>query len=270
MPTLPQWRVIRLIRRIGARGSAIDAGTQSAALTYQALLSLIPLVIFAGAVLGFVFANDQAKADYWTDRIAQTIPGLEQVVGSSIDSLVDARVSAGVLAVLVLVWTGSSLAGRCSHVIVRAFGLPPANWIRRRLLAVVEILLVGVAGFAGIVITTVMARDLSVLGVLLGVAVILGTSLTAYVVFTPAGGPPWRRHLPGAGLLGAAIVVLTVAGSFYVQQIMARATAVYGTIAAVIGLLAVLSLGANAYVYGAVLSSVVGDDADAAAGSPST
>ena len=57
MRTLPQGRVIRLIRRIGARGAAIDAGTQSAALTYQALLSLIPLVIFAGAVLGFVFAE---------------------------------------------------------------------------------------------------------------------------------------------------------------------------------------------------------------------
>ena len=60
-------------------------------------------------------------------------------------------------------------------------------------------------------------------------------------------------------------------GSFYVQQVVARATAVYGAIAAVIGLLAVLSLGANAYVYGAVLSSVLGDERDeAASGDPSS
>lgn len=270
MRTLPQWRAIRLIRRIGARGAAIDAGTQSAALTYQALLSLIPLVIFAGAVLGFVFEGDPAKADYWTEQIAGTIPGLEQVVGRSIDSLVDARISAGVVAVLVLVWTGSSLAGRCTHVIVRAFGLPPSNWIRRRLLAMVEILLVGAAGFAGIVITTITSRELSVLGVFIGVIVMFAASLTAYVVFTPAGGPPWQQHVPGASLLCAAIVALTVLGSVYLQEVVARATAVYGAIAAVIGLLAVLSLGANAYVYGAVLSSVLGADRDDAASSSST
>ena len=271
MRTLPQGRVIRLIKRIGARGTAIDAGTQSAALTYQALLSLIPLVIFAGAVLGFVFAGDPTKADYWTGRFAELIPGLEEVVGRSIDSLVDARVSAGILAVLVLAWTGSSLAARCSHVVVRAFGLPPAHWIRRRLLSLVEILLVGAAVLAGVVITSITSQEASVLGLVVGVAVVFAASLTAYVVFTPAGGPRWRRHLPGAALLCVAIVLLTGLGSFYVQQVVARATAVYGAIAAFIGLLAVLSLGANAYVYGAVLSSVLGDERDeAASGDPSS
>lgn len=266
MRTLPQWRVVRLIRRLVERGGAIDAGTQAAALTYQAMLSLIPLVIFAGAAIGFVFAGDPARADYWIEQVADAVPGLEEVVGRSIQSLVDARVSAGLLAVLVLVWTGSSLAGRCTHVVVRAFALPNRPWLRQRLLAVVEIVAVGAIALAGIVITSLTS---DVVGMILGLVVLFGASLLAYVVFTPGGGPGWREHLPGALLLGVTGVLLAVAGGLYVEFVVGRATAVYGAIAAFIGLLAILSVGGNAFVYGAVLSSVVAADREAAAADPS-
>jgi uncharacterized BrkB/YihY/UPF0761 family membrane protein len=257
MRTLPQWSIVRLIRRLGDRGTAIDAGTQAAALTYQLMLSLIPLVIFAGAVFGFVFAGDEDKADYWTQQVADAVPGLEEVVGRNIQTLVDARVSAGLLAVLLLLWTGSSLAGRCTHVIVRAFAMEDRSWIRRRVLALLEIVLVGGIALAGIVITSLTSADASAIGVAVGVAVLFGASLMAYVVFTPGGGPGWRQHVPGAGLLCVAGGLLTVLGGLYVQQVVGRATAVYGAVAAFIGLIAVLSLAANAFVYGAVLSAVL-------------
>lgn len=277
MRTLPQRAPVRLIRRVVARAGTIDASTLAAALTYQALLSLISLVLFAGAAIGFVFADDPAKAQHWMDQVEEAIPGLEQVVGRSIDALVDARVQAGIIAVLALVWTASSLAGRATHAIVKAFGLPDRPWVRRRLLALVEILAVGTIALAGIALTS-LTRTAGV-ALLLGLAVDLVAALAAYVLLTPGGGPGWRTHLPGSMLFGLTLGVLTIAGGWYADVVVARASAVYGAIAAIIGLLAVLSLGSHAFIYGAVLSQVIaardqeGDDAGASARSerdPST
>jgi membrane protein len=270
MRTLPQWAPVRLARRVLARGSAIDAGTQAAALTYQALLSVIPLVILAGAVIGFVFAGDPARADELTEDVASAIPGLEEVVGRSIDALVDARVSAGLIALAALVWTASSLAGRSAHVIERAFELPDRSWVRKRLTSLLEIVVVGSITLGALTLTSFAARVGGIAATAVGLLMDVVAALLVYVVFTPHGGPGWRAHLPGAAVLGLAFTVLTIAGEWYVRLIVGRATAVYGTVAAIIGLLAILSIACQAFVYGALLSAVLADRGSDGPPEPST
>jgi membrane protein len=245
---------------VSAHAASIDAGTQAAAMTYQALLSVIPLVLLAGAVIGFIFAGNPARADRLIEEVADAIPGLELVLGRSIDALVDARVQAGLIAIVALLWTASSLAGRSTHVIVKAFGLPDRSWVRRRVMSLIEIVLVGAVALGAIVLTTLASDVASIVGVVVGLGTGLVAALLAYVVFTPRGGPGWRRHLPGAAVLAATATLLTLLGEWYARLIVGRATAVYGTVAAVIGLLAVLSIASQAFVYGAVLSAVLADD----------
>jgi len=260
MRTLPQRGPISLIRRIGDRAGRHDLGTLAAALTYQALLSTVPLLLLASALVGFIFANDPAKAQRWLDRIAEVIPGLEQVVGKGFDALVQGRVEAGIIAIAALVWTGSSLAARTAHALAKVFELPERPWYGKRVWAFIELGLVGSVALVAMVLTALTSAGAGPLPWLGAMVLDVGVALVAYRVFTPPGGPELRAHLPGAILFAAAWTALKLAGGWYVEVVVARATAVYGAIAAIIGVLAILSLAANAFVYGAELSAVLRDD----------
>jgi uncharacterized BrkB/YihY/UPF0761 family membrane protein len=220
----------------------------------------VPLVLLAGAVLGFVFAGDPSAASRWLSRVAEVIPGLEQVTGQSFDALVQGRVQAGIIGVAALAWTGSSLAGRAAHTLARVFELPERPWYRKRLWALAELAVVGAASLVGIGLTALTSTGGGPLP-WIGAAVLdLVVALLAYRILTPPGGPSLRAHLPGALLLAGGWTALKLAGGWYVEVVVARATAIYGTIAAIVGLLAIFSLAANAFVYGAELTAALRDD----------
>ena len=259
MRTLPQPGPIPLIRATLERAGRHDAGTLAAALTYQGLLSSVPIVVLAGAVLGFVFAGDPEMADRWLAAVARTIPGLEEVVGNNIDALVRSRVEAGVIAIVALAWTGSSLAGRASHALARAFEVPERPWYRARPRALAQVVILGCAALAAIGLTALSSGGGGVLAWAGAVVVDLAFALLAYRILSPPAGPPIRAHVPGAIAFAGSWLLLQIAGGWYVTEVVARASAVYGTIAAVVGLLAIMSVLANTFIYGAELSAVLAE-----------
>jgi membrane protein len=262
MRTLPQWAPVRLVRRVLDKAGADDVGTLGSALTYQTLLSLIPVVLLAASIVGFLFADDPERAERWTDAIASAVPGLEEAIGRSIESLVNARLQAGVIAVAALAWTGSAMAGTGSHGLARIFGTAERPWHLKRLRSLLELLVLGAAALGAIALTSFLpagtGAGLGLLGLALGLVVDLGMFLLVYVVLTPPGGPPARGHLPGALLMTFVWTALKLLGAWYVAFVVTRASAIYGTIGAVIGLLAILSIAARSFLYGAVLSAVTG------------
>jgi membrane protein len=228
MRTLPQRAPIRLIRQVIERAGANDVGTLSAALTYQTLLSLIPVVLLAASIVGFVFADQPERAAHWIDTIAGAIPGLEEAIGKNIDALVDARLQAGVIAVAALAWTGSAMAGTGSHALARIFSLPERRWYLKRIRSLLELLVLGAAALAAMVLTSLLPAGtgpvLGLVGLLAGLAVDVAVFLLVYLLLTPPGGPSARGHLPGA----------------------------------IIGLVAIVSLASRAFLYGAEFSAVRG------------
>lgn len=262
MRTLPQRAPVRLIRRVLDKAGGDDVGTLGSALTYQTLLSLIPIVLLATSIVGFLFADDPARAERWTDAIAGAVPGLEEAIGRSIESLVDARLQAGLIAVAALAWTGSAMAATGSHALARIFGVPERPWHLKRLRSLLELLVLGTAALLAIALTSLLSAGstplLGVIGLALGLAVDLGMFLLVYVVLTPPGGPAARGHLPGALLMTVVWTVVKLLGAWYVAFVVTRASAIYGAIGALIGLLAVLSVAARAFLYGGVVSAVTG------------
>lgn len=262
MRTLPQRAPVRLIRRVIEKSGADDVGTLGAALTYQTLLSLIPIVLLAASVVGFVFDGDATRTQRWIEAIAGAVPGLEDAVGRSIEALVDARLQAGLIAVATLVWTGSAMAGTGSHALARIFGVSERRWHVKRLRSLLELLVLGTAALVAIALTSFLPAGsgalLSIGALAIGFAVDLAMFLLVYVVLTPPGGPPIRGHLPGAMLVTLTWTALKLAGGWYVRIVVIRASAIYGTIGALIGLIAILSLAARAFLFGAELSAVLG------------
>jgi membrane protein len=261
MRTLPQTRPVRLFRAVLDRGGDDDVGTHASALTYHALLSVIPVVLLAAAVVGFVFAAEPERQQQLTEAVAQAIPGLSDVVGRNIESLVQARVQAGILALAVLVWRGSALAVAGARALGRIFRIRPRSLIERRLRALAQLGVLGLATLLAVGLASVPATVGGAAAIAIGAAASLVIDIAlfflVYAMVTPPGGPPRRSHLPGAIVMGISWTALKLAGGWYVRFVVARAAAVYGAIGAVFGLLAVLSIASHAFVYGAELSAVL-------------
>ncbi|MEW6058788.1 MAG: YhjD/YihY/BrkB family envelope integrity protein [Actinomycetota bacterium] len=256
----------RLVLAVHERGSRDSLGVLASSLTYTAFLSLFPLVLLGLSVLGFVLAgNPTLKAD-WVTRFTGSIPGLSSIIGRNVQAIVDGRVGTGIVGLLGAAWAASSLTGASEHALSTIFRAPRAGLVRRRLRALGLMAGLSILAAASILITGFVTAWggggatgglLRVLGVVAGAAVDLGFFLVAYRTLTPAGGPPLHAHLPGAILMAFGWTLLKLAGSWYVVRVVARATALYGTVGAVFGLLAILSVAVRLFLHGAELSAVV-------------
>jgi uncharacterized BrkB/YihY/UPF0761 family membrane protein len=85
-----------------------------------------------------------------------------------------------------------------------------------------------------------------------------GLFLLAYAVLTP-GSIGWRSHLPGAAVMTIGGELFQLAGGLLLAYYVSRATVLYGTIGAVVGLLLFLRLASGLFVFGAELSAILRD-----------
>ncbi len=248
------------------RGSRDSLGVLASSLTYTAFLSLFPLVLLGLSVLGFVLAGNPTLKGDWVTRLTGSIPGLSGLIGRNVQAIVDGRVGTGIVGLVGSAWAASSLTGAAEHALSTIFRTPRAGLVRRRLRALGLMAGLGLLAAASIFITGFVTSWggggatgglLRVLGVVAGAAVDLGFFLVAYRTLTPAGGPPLPAHLPGAILMALGWTLLKVAGSWYAVRVVTRATALYGTVGAVFGLLAILSVAVRVFLYGAELSAVL-------------
>jgi uncharacterized BrkB/YihY/UPF0761 family membrane protein len=133
--------------------------------------------------------------------------------------------------------------------------------VRRRVRALATMAALGLLGLWSTALTGLATGwsggiAFRLLGIALGAVVDLGFFLVTYRSLTPRGGPALRDHLPGAVAMAVGWSGLKVAGSWYGVRVVARARALYGTVGAVFGLLALLSLAVRFFLYGAELSAV--------------
>ena len=116
----------------------------------------------------------------------------------------------------------------------------------------------------GIVSAVRVSTDLEipfrVLGFAATTAMEFGLFLLAYAVLTP-GTIGWRSHLPGAAVMTIGWGLFKLAGGLLLAYYVSRATLLYGTIGAVVGLLLFLRLASGLFVFGAELSAVLRDRA---------
>ncbi|HEX7464044.1 MAG TPA: YhjD/YihY/BrkB family envelope integrity protein [Actinomycetota bacterium] len=261
-----QSRLVRLVLAVHERGSRDSLGVLASSLTYTAFLSLFPLVLLGLSVLGFVLAGNPTLKGDWVTRLTGSIPGLSGLIGRNVQAIVDGRVGTGIVGLVGSAWAASSLTGAAEHALSTIFRTPRAGLVRRRLRALGLMAGLGLLAAASIFITGFVTSWggegatgglLRVLGVIAGAAVDLGFFLVACRTLTPAGGPPLRAHLPGAILMALGWTLLKVAGSWYAVRVVTRATALYGTVGAVFGLLAILSVAVRVFLHGAELSAVL-------------
>jgi inner membrane protein YhjD len=262
-------RVVQLLRAVAERNGQENGGQIAAALTYYAFVSIFPLMLLALSVIGFVLSGDEAAQQEWAARLAGSIPGLGDLIARNITAIVEGRTAAGVVALLGLLWAGMGIVGAARTALSRIFRRAlSANPILSRMRTLGALAILGVVALGSVTITGLLAGlggeagiglIVRIAGILGAAAVDLGFFLLAYLVLTPGHGPRPATLLPGAIVMAAGWTGLKLAGSWYAARVVARATAIYGTFAAVIGILAILNIAAQLFVAGAVLSAVLAE-----------
>jgi len=236
------WRVARGT----AEGMTLhEAGLRAAALAYQGLFSLFPLLLFlifvGSQVLTSIDVREQL--DSFLLRAIPTADGFD-FLQRIIDQTIDLRGSLGLIGILGLLWTSSALFTNLSSSLNVIWGSPHRSVWRRRLLAVAAVLILGTLFLLAIVLSALPAlpflngdhpllRALD-LGVGVGVEVLLFWLVYRWL--------PNARVRTLATLAGALLAGLLWEGAqwafrWYLTSGLTDYGAVYGTLASVIALI---------------------------------
>ncbi|MGH3413592.1 MAG: YihY/virulence factor BrkB family protein [Marmoricola sp.] len=231
-----------------------DAGNYlAAALTYYALVSVLPLLLLASTVLGFVLSGHPGLQSELLESAVAQLP----VIGPQLSAPSGMGTGVG-LAVGLLGSTYGALgvAQALQHAGNTIWQIPRnsrANPFHGRFRSLV---LVAIAGFAmllaviGIAVLhnlfqqSAMSRWLIFLG-----GVVLGSLFLLYAFqVAPTKPIPWRKLVPGAVIAAILLELLQNFSYLYVDHVVRRANDVNAIFAVVLGLLAYLYVAATIVV----------------------
>ncbi|HEX7353644.1 MAG TPA: YihY/virulence factor BrkB family protein [Mycobacteriales bacterium] len=254
-----------------ARNSSEHGGWHVSVITLPGFLSFFPLLALAFAVAGFVASYDPGARDQILSILRTALPGLIGAGKGQIDvhTLTAHKGATGAVGLVGLAFSGLGLisALRGSTRAIWRLEPSPGNVVVAKLRDLVALVTMGIAVAASFTLTggaTAAATEIvrhsplpdgGVGPALLRVAAIalavLGDFLLFAVAFRvlPQAKARWRDVADGALIAAIGFEVLKAFGAFYLRR--TTGNALYGTFAAVIGLLVWTNLVARLYVFAA-------------------
>jgi YihY family inner membrane protein len=234
-----------------------EGGSMVSLIAYRAFFSLFPLLLLMTTILGYVLAgNDELREEVVSGTLSQFPIIGNQLKGGTLQG------SGIALAIGVV---GSVLAGigvilETEQTFNRCWGVPKSGergFVGSRLRAIMLLVVLGGLAVVSTVVSGLAAGGADFLGA--GgkvVGLLIATALNLFVfgaVFRllTADTVESRALIPGVVVATVGWEILQVLGGWYISHEVKNASAVYGTFALVIGLLAWIHLGAMFVVLGA-------------------
>ncbi len=238
----------------------------AAAFSFYCFLSIIPLMIFAGAVLGIVLKSDPELLQRIIDYIADNAPVLSDTISDALDSSIDLRGVLGVIGLLGLLFTGTKVIDSLQVWLSEMWGAEKPRFLRKKAKSLLSLLILGIIVLLGAgvhVVFTLVSERLRWLNVFAGMLVFAVTSLIlfaalsfiySYAVEDRLG---FKRVWKGAlfvALLTNPVQMLLI---WYYSN-MGDFSAIYGSLAGIvltivviyyIGYMIFLGTGINHYLY---------------------
>ncbi|MED5450270.1 MAG: YihY/virulence factor BrkB family protein [Chloroflexota bacterium] len=123
--------------------------SMAAAISFYALFSMFPLGLAVVSVTGFIIGPDSDRTKLAID-MAEVLPVSSDLIGSTMEGIVNARTITGIVSFLGLIWASSAAFGAIRRGINTAWGVTrPRPFLRERL---IDIGLVFGAGILVIII----------------------------------------------------------------------------------------------------------------------
>lgn len=234
-----------------------EGGSMVSLIAYRAFFSLFPLLLLMTTILGYVLAGDEELRKEIVNSTLSQFPIIgNQLKGGELHG-------SGIALVVGIV--GSVLAGlgvvlETEQAFDRCWGVPKEDergFVGSRLRAIVLLLVLGGLAVVSTVVSGLAAGGASFLGAggkVAGLAIATVLNLFVFgavfrLLTTDTVGT--RALVPGVVVATVGWEILQVIGGWYISHEVKNASAVYGTFALVIGLLAWIHLGATFVVLGA-------------------
>lgn len=223
----------------------------SGAVAYTAMLSIFPLLLAVIAVLGLFVEQPQAQAAALDALRPYLPPDALTVIGETLAAVARTRGTAGIVAIVGLLWAATAVAGTLRYALNRVLKVrqPRAFW--RRKLVDLALMTAGGLFLSLSILTSAAVQTASAVG---PVGTILARILRSPLVAVAGTVVPWLlsaaaflvvyRFLPNARLssatlavgTGAAVVLFEAAKRAFLWylQTLARYPLVYGPLAGLV------------------------------------
>lgn len=254
-----------------------DQGTQlAAAISYYVLVSLVPIVIVAVAVLGFIFTSE-ARRDDVVDYLVDVLPLSEETGRQTIENAIDSvRRLSGPVAVFGFIgalWGSSGMFTSIRKALNRVWGVDEHRpFLQAKLVDFGQLGLLGLVMVASIAATGVLRYMRTVssdyfeflhnANVLWEIPAVLIPAFLTLVTFStlyrivPASKPTWQEVIPGAILASVLFEILKNTFAIYVANFN-NFDVVYGSLAGIFLFLFYVFMAAQTLLIGAELSKTV-------------
>ena len=251
-----------------------DCTHLAAAIAYYAMFSLFPLLLGLISILGFVLGTSSVQAAL-KDAIGTYVPSSAAFVGETLDQVVAARGTVGIVATLGFLWSAMSVFAAVRKSLNIAWDISQSRHIVHQklldlsmVLAVALLLLLSVALTAAF--SLLRAMEIPVLGVkplehellwaLLGFILPLWLTYTIFLLvykLVPNTDVFWHEAAVGAAIASPLFELAKNAYVWYARDI-GRYELVYGSVGAVMGLLMWIYVSSLVLLLGAEVASEYG------------
>jgi membrane protein len=231
--------IIERVRIVARRYVELNGRTSAAAITLYGFLALFALCVLAVAIVGILATGN--------DNIAHDIVSWLGLHGDAAKTVVDAVNTAqhsakvaSVVGIVGLIWVGSSFAVTVASAYDVAWGVESRS-TRARLVGLGWLAGGGLLLAAGSFVTSLItALPALVAPLVLVVSLSINTVLWLWTswILPNRPRPPVRQLLPGSLVGAVGLEALKIAGGYVVPLLVAKSSAVYGTIGTVFALLA--------------------------------
>ncbi|HSL25201.1 MAG TPA: YihY/virulence factor BrkB family protein [Acidimicrobiia bacterium] len=255
-----------LLRQTWDRFSSRKGPTLAAAIAYRAVFALAPLLLVAVSVAGAVF-GDEAARGLLADRMRNT---LGSDIAETVEDLVASAArsgTAGILGVLLLIWTGSGLFAEVQGGLREMFDVSPTrtSGIRRavvsrlKTLAAVLLSAVLLTGLVAAATATAWLRNEDAArqaGWAVSALVMVG-SLGVGFRYLTVERPPWRP----VAIAATATALAALLAGWAVGAVVARSGSgdVPGIAGGIVAVLFAVYALANVLLLGAALTKVLSE-----------
>jgi YihY family inner membrane protein len=238
------------------------ASNLAALIAFYAFFSLFPLLLAFVSVLGFVLEDNPSLREDIVDSAVARIP----VIGNDVEDQIQPLTGNGLalaIGLLGALWAGLGVTLALGRAFAQIWDVPRVdqpNGIKARLrglatLVVLALILIAATVIGGLAIGGGIgpgAQRLAALALALAVNVVV--FLAGFALLSPQ---PIRELMPGVALAAVGSLALQSLGGWYVDSVIAGATATYGVFALVIGLLSWFLIAAHLILIAAEVNVVL-------------
>jgi membrane protein len=234
-----------------------EGGSMVSLIAYRAFFSLFPLLLLMATILGYVLAGDEELRKEVVNSTLSQFPIIgNQLKGGSLKGS-GIALAVGIVGSLV---AGLGVVLETEQTFDRCWGVPKSGkrgFLGSRVRAIGLLVVLGGLAVVSTVVSGLAAGGADFLGAGgevagLGIATVLNLFVFGVVFrLLTTDTVETKALIPGVIVATIGWEVLQVAGGWYISHEVKNASAVYGTFALVIGLLAWIHLGAMFVVLGA-------------------